>query len=291
MNPSPPSAPSLYQALANAPELLRRPSIRFPLERFRAKSLPMQSVIDYLKQNEARAVKELCEYVRFPSVSAQAQHRQDLRACAEWVVERCRQIGLEARLCPTPGHPSWWPKRPAANGQEAAARVLSSMAITMSSRPSRSSFGSPRPSSRASKAARFSPAAPATTKARTWPTSTPCEAYLEDRHRIALRPDLRHRGRGGSRQQQPGGFSEGTRAELPCDAVVISDTGMPTPKHPALTYALRGIAAFEVTLHGPSRDLHSGIFGGTVDNPAMALVPNAGQAARQERPRRHPRLL
>jgi acetylornithine deacetylase/succinyl-diaminopimelate desuccinylase-like protein len=34
---------------------------------------------------------------------------------------------------------------------------------------------------------------------------------------------------------------------------------------------LRGIAAFEIVLHGPSRDLHSGIFGGTVDNPAMAL--------------------
>ncbi len=56
-----------------------------------------------------------------------------------------------------------------------------------------------------------------------------------------------------------------------CDAVVVSDTGMPSPKHPALTYALRGIAAFEITLRGPSRDLHSGIFGGSVENPAMAL--------------------
>src|SRR5262249_34966174 len=51
----------------------------------------------------------------------------------------------------------------------------------------------------------------------------------------------------------------------------ISDTGMPAKNKPALTYALRGIAAFEITLSGPSRDLHSGIFGGTVDNPAMAL--------------------
>src|SRR5205085_419117 len=49
------------------------------------------------------------------------------------------------------------------------------------------------------------------------------------------------------------------------------DTGMPTPQHPALTYALRGIVSFEIIVHGPNRDLHSGIFGGTVDNPAMAL--------------------
>jgi acetylornithine deacetylase/succinyl-diaminopimelate desuccinylase-like protein len=67
------------------------------------------------------------------------------------------------------------------------------------------------------------------------------------------------------------------RAELACDAIVISDTGMPTPKHPALTYALRGIASFQVTLFGPTRDLHSGIFGGTVDNPAMALCQVLGK--------------
>ena len=53
---------------------------------------------------------------------------------------------------------------------------------------------------------------------------------------------------------------------------MVSDTGIPSPKHPALTYALRGIAAVEIIMHGPSRDLHSGIFGGSVDNPAMALA-------------------
>ena len=52
---------------------------------------------------------------------------------------------------------------------------------------------------------------------------------------------------------------------------------MPDRNHPALTYALRGIAAFEITLHGPARDLHSGIFGGTVDNPAMALCQMLAQ--------------
>jgi acetylornithine deacetylase/succinyl-diaminopimelate desuccinylase-like protein len=74
-----------------------------------------------------------------------------------------------------------------------------------------------------------------------------------------------------------GSFLKANREELRCDAVVISDTGMPTPKYPALTYALRGIVSFEVTLHGPNRDLHSGIFGGTVDNPAMALCQLLGK--------------
>jgi acetylornithine deacetylase/succinyl-diaminopimelate desuccinylase-like protein len=66
-------------------------------------------------------------------------------------------------------------------------------------------------------------------------------------------------------------FLRSHRNELKCDAVVVSDTGMPDADHPALTYALRGIIAFEIIMRGPARDLHSGIFGGAVDNPAMAL--------------------
>ena len=74
----------------------------------------MQAVIDFLKQNEDRFVDELCDYVRFPSVSAQPQHSHDVRACAEWLVRHCQQIGLDARLCLTDGHPIVLAKTPAA---------------------------------------------------------------------------------------------------------------------------------------------------------------------------------
>src|SRR5262245_55480585 len=75
----------------------------------------MQAVINYLKQNQERSVGELCDYVRFPSVSAQPKHNPDLQACAEGVVSHCRQIGLEARLCPTAGHPVVVAKPPPAS--------------------------------------------------------------------------------------------------------------------------------------------------------------------------------
>src|SRR3989454_3005350 len=65
----------------------------------------MQAVLDYLKKNQSRFIGELCEYVRFPSVSAQPEHKQDLQRCAEWVLKHCRGIGLEARLCPTKANP------------------------------------------------------------------------------------------------------------------------------------------------------------------------------------------
>src|SRR5208337_2858226 len=80
----------------------------------------MQTVIDFLKKNEPRFISELCDYVRFPSVSAQPQHRDDVKACAEWVVNHCRQIGLQAKLCPTEGHPIVLAKTPPAKTKSAS---------------------------------------------------------------------------------------------------------------------------------------------------------------------------
>src|SRR5881396_3743374 len=65
----------------------------------------MQPVLTYLQENEHRFVRELCDYLRFPSVSAQSHHRADVEAAARWLVEHCQSIGLQSRLCPTEGNP------------------------------------------------------------------------------------------------------------------------------------------------------------------------------------------
>ena len=69
-----------------------------------------------------------------------------------------------------------------------------------------------------------------------------------------------------------GAFLTREKENLRCDIVAISDTGMVGPGWPTFTYGLRGIAAMEVTVHGPSMDLHSGVFGGAVANPATVLA-------------------
>jgi succinyl-diaminopimelate desuccinylase len=62
------------------------------------------------------------------------------------------------------------------------------------------------------------------------------------------------------------------KKKLACDCIVVSDSQMFAPGEPAITYGLRGITAFELFLTGPNRDLHSGTFGGSVFNPAIALT-------------------
>jgi acetylornithine deacetylase/succinyl-diaminopimelate desuccinylase-like protein len=67
-------------------------------------------------------------------------------------------------------------------------------------------------------------------------------------------------------------FLRERRAKLDADVIVVSDTAMLGPDQPTLTYALRGIMYTQIEVTGPSHDLHSGHFGGSVQNPANALA-------------------
>jgi acetylornithine deacetylase/succinyl-diaminopimelate desuccinylase-like protein len=235
----------------------------------------MQSVLEYLKQNEARFVDELCDYIRFPSVSAQPHHKKDLAACAEWLANHCRKIGLKTRLCPTKGNPVILAQTPRHGSKRRRHFVVYGHYDVQPAEPFdlwKSPPFEPRMEGRLLYARGSSD-----NKGQNFAHLKAVEAYL--RTGTELPCDLTFVLEGeeevGCESLPP--FLKEHRDELRCDAVVVSDTGMPSLKHPALTYALRGIIALEIKLRGPSRDLHSGIYGGTVDNPAMALCQLLGR--------------
>ncbi|HEY3860813.1 MAG TPA: dipeptidase [Verrucomicrobiae bacterium] len=232
----------------------------------------MNAVLQYIEDNKGRFLDELCEYVRFPSVSAQPDHRADMTACAEWLVKHCKGIGLDAELRPTAGHPV----------------VLARTKRT--GKPPYLVYGhydvQPPEPLELWKSPPFVPRLEGRelfargvcdNKGQNLAHLNAVEAYLKTKTELPC--DLTFIIEGeeevGSKNLEE--FLRANRKELACRAVVISDTGMPSLKFPALTYALRGILACEIVLHGPSRDLHSGIFGGTVDNPAMVLCQMLAQ--------------
>jgi len=239
----------------------------------------MQVVLDYLKRNQARFVAELCDYLRFPSVSAQPQHKKDMRACARWLVDHCRRIGLDARLCPTAGHPIVVAKTPlAAPKRSEGGRTKNSC------KPHFMIYGhydvQPPEPLELWKSPPFAPRIAGRSiyargsmdnKGQNFAHLKAVEAYLQTGTPLPCDLTFVIEGEEEVGSANLAKFLKTRRAELRCDAVVVSDTDMPSPKHPALTYSLRGIIAFEITVRGPSRDLHSGIFGGAVENPAMAL--------------------
>lgn len=231
----------------------------------------MDTIHNYLKENQSRFIGELCEYVRFPSVSAQAPHRGDMEACADWLVRHCERIGLDARVCPTQGHPVVVAKTPrhASNGAVRKHFVVYGHYDVQPPEPFEL-WKSPPFEPRIEGRSLFGRGA-TDNKGQNFAHFKAIEAYLSTGTELPCDITFVIEGEEEVGSKSLGSFLKENRDELACDAVVISDTGIPSPKHPALTYGLRGIAAFEIILHGPSRDLHSGIFGGTVDNPAMAL--------------------
>jgi len=236
----------------------------------------MQAVLDFLKANEARFINELCDYVRFPSVSAQPPHRGDMQACAEWLADHCKKIGLDARVCPTAGHPVVVAKTPRSVKAGRRPRFVVYGHYDVQPPEPFDLWKSPPFEPRIEGRALFARGA-SDNKGQNLAHLKAVEAYLKTNTELPCDITFVIEGEEEVGSRSLAAFLKEHRAELACDAVVISDTGMPSPKHPALTYALRGIAAFEITLHGPSRDLHSGIFGGTVDNPAMALCQLLGK--------------
>ena len=229
----------------------------------------MQPVLDYLKKNEARFITELCDYLRFPSVSAQSKHTKDLSACAGWLVKRCRDIGLETKLCPTEGNPIVVAKTPRRKGAKRPHFLVYGHYDVQPAEPFEL-WKTPPFEPRIEKGRLYARGS-ADNKGQHLAHLNAVEAYLKTGTELPCDLTFVIEGEEEVGSKCLGGFLKQNIKELRCDAVVISDNGLPSVDLPALTYALRGILAVEVILHGPSRDLHSGIFGGALDNPAMAL--------------------
>jgi len=235
----------------------------------------MQVVLDYLKKNQARFVAELCDLIRFPSVSAQTQHKKDLLACAEWLVAHCHRIGLNVKLCPTAGNPIVVATSPRAKNSRKPHYVVYGHYDVQPPEPL-NLWKTPPFEPRIAGRNLFARGS-TDNKGQFFAHLKAVEAYLQTGTPLPCDLTFVIEGEEEVGSESLSAFLKTSRRELACEAIVISDTGMPGPDHPALGYSLRGIVALEITLHGPARDLHSGGFGGAVDNPAMALSQMLGQ--------------
>jgi succinyl-diaminopimelate desuccinylase len=228
----------------------------------------MESILSYLAAGEERFVGELLAYASIPGVSAQSQHSADLRASADWIAQRCRAAGLETVVHETKTNPIVVAKTPAHDPKKPTFLVYGHYDVQpaepfdlWTSPPFR-----PRREGRNVFARGISD-----NKGQHLAHLIAAEAWLKSGTPLPCNLTFLIEGEEEVGSKALYEFLPQHARELACDAVVISDNGIPSLKHPALTYALRGIAAFQIRLDGPSRDLHSGIYGGSLENPAMAL--------------------
>ncbi|HEY5894196.1 MAG TPA: dipeptidase [Chthoniobacterales bacterium] len=214
-------------------------------------------------------VDQLLEFLRFASISTDPANSDHTHDCAVWLVEKLEAIGLAAKLYPTPGHPVVLAKNVHKPGRKT---VLIYGHYDVQPVDPLDLWNSPP----------FEPVIKNGVIFARGATDNKGQIFS---HILGVEEALQKQGgelpvnlifliEGEEEIGSPhlGPFIEAHRDELKCDVIAISDTGMIGAGIPTFTYGLRGIAALEFTVTGPSVDLHSGIYGGAVANPLTVVA-------------------
>jgi len=235
----------------------------------------MKQLKQYIDANRQRFIDELVEYLRFPSVSAQSEHKKDMTACARWLASHAKSLGLKSRVHRTGGHPIVTIATPRKRNSTKPHFLVYGHYDVQPPEPLEL-WDSP-PFEPTLRGRNLFARGASDNKGQHFAHLKAVEAYLKTGTELPCDLTFVVEGEEEVGGEALVGFLKQNKRGLQCDGVVVSDTGMPDLKHPALTYGLRGVAALEVKLTGPDRDLHSGIYGGTVENPAMALSKLLGR--------------
>jgi len=226
------------------------------------------SVTEYLQQNRERSLAELIELLRIPSISAKSEHKGDTAAAAEWLAARMRAIGLTVDVVPTAGHPVVLGEWRGAPG--APTLLVYGHYDVQPPEPLDEWLTAPfEPTVRDGKLfARGS----VDDKGQVYLHVKAVEAHLATSGSLPVNVVFLLEGEEEVGSPNLAAFLADNAERLRCDAVMISDTTMFAPGLPSITIGLRGLAYMEVRVQGPATDLHSGVYGGAVVNPANALA-------------------
>jgi acetylornithine deacetylase/succinyl-diaminopimelate desuccinylase-like protein len=229
----------------------------------------VSDALTYIEKNLDRFRAELYDFLRIPSVSAKSRYDDDTERAAAWLSERLESAGLTAEVVPTPGHPIVLAEWRGA-GPDAPTVLIYGHYDVQPPEPL-DAWTSP-PFEPAERDGRIYARGSADDKGQLYMHVKALEACLADGASLPINVIVLAEGEEevGSPNLVP--FVKSQSERLACDIVLISDTGWFTQDLPALGFSLRGLAYFELNVHGANTDLHSGEFGGAVSNPANALA-------------------
>ena len=218
-------------------------------------------------------IDDLLEFLRFPSVSADSKYKPDVEACADWLTNRLRKAGLEASKIATTGQPVILAKTPHSPGKKT---VLIYGHYDVQPADPLDLWDTP-PFEPTVRDGRIYARGATDNKGQILAHILGVEQALKEKGELPVNVTFIIEGEEETGSPTLDEFLKTYAKELAADIIAISDTGMVAPGTPTLTYATRGILCLEVRLRGPAMDLHSGIFGGSVANPATVLAEMIAQ--------------
>lgn len=228
----------------------------------------MSATQDYIDENIKSFELQLFDLLRIPSVSTSSKHKDDVQKAAEFLISQFTEIGLDkVTLHETPGHP-----------------IITAEKCPHTDRPTVLIYGhydvQPSDPDHLWKTPPFEPTVKdgrvyargsSDDKGQSFTHLKAVESYLKTGTELPVNVKFILEGEEeiGSPNLIP--FIKSNKELLSCNMVLISDTAMFDEDQPSITYGLRGLAYMEIHVTGPNRDLHSGVYGGSIENAANVL--------------------
>jgi len=227
------------------------------------------SYLNYIDQNIDRFQNELFELLRIPSVSAVSSHKGDVRRASEFLEKQFVTIGLEnVQAYPTNGNPIVYGEYLHAGPEKPTVLIYGHYDVQP---PEPLELWETPPFEPTVRGEDVYARGASDDKGQSYTHVKAIEAWLKSGDEIPVNIKILIEGEEeiGSPNLIP--FLKDHKEMLHCDMVLISDTSMFDKDMPSITYGLRGLAYMQIFVKGTNRDLHSGAYGGAVQNPANVL--------------------
>lgn len=223
---------------------------------------------EYIDQNKDKFIEELFQLLRIPSVSTDSSKKGDIKEAAEFLLNQLKGLDLNTvKLFETPGNPIVYAEH-CPHDDKPTVLIYGHYDVQPSDPDELWDTPAFEPTV---KDGLIYARGASDDKGQAYTHVKALEAYIKTGQELPVNVKIILEGEEeiGSPNLVP--FIQDHKDMLKCDMVLISDTAMFAEDQPSITYGLRGLAYMEVEVVGPNRDLHSGVYGGAVENPANVL--------------------
>ena len=230
----------------------------------------LQAALAYAQGNREFYLKQLCDFLRLPSISTLPEYRAAIWQTAEWLAQEMGRIGLhKARIIETAGHPIAYAEWLEAGPEAPTVLVYGHYDVQP---PDPIELWQSPPFEPTFRDGKLYARGASDNKAQMFSQLKAVESILVATGMLPLNVKFCFDGEEeiGSPSLEP--FVMANRELLAADSILISDGPMLSANQPTIDYALRGVVMAEIRVTGPKRDLHSGNYGGAVHNPAQAAA-------------------
>jgi len=230
----------------------------------------MKQVIDTLRANRDRALAEMIELVRIPSISPGLPHPEAITEAADWLERRLQRTGMdEVRQLVVDGHnPVVWARK---HVSDSLPTVLFYGHYDVMPADPLDEWVSP-PFEPEIRDGKIFGRGTADDKGQVIMHINAVDAYLEVKGTLPVNVVIAVEGEEEEGSEGLEKLLDSHRDLFAADVAVISDSPFFASGCPSVCYGLRGIATAEIRVEGPATDLHSGNYGGAIANPAEFLA-------------------